>query len=860
MQTVKSVANELKSILEEIGAADGLDDHPWTRSLVVRERVAADPALQRKSPGAQLLATLAGLFRETMPGTPPRRGKRIDTRWGQFGILAAMYFAPYEFGAVRPASLLDAWGRIDQVLPLFALGKPDHEAPEADLPRYRLIADDEDAAPSSTLSDWHVKGLERLAELLISREEYLSRREAAPSTVLGPPLSASNGGALPKTPDPLRTVLRDLRPQRPIRFWLLLLAGVLLLFAAWKSWRIFDLTRSLLTDLSGLQALTTAQPDADSLAGAGPLLAAARGHAAALRAEAAPFLPLRGLAAWLPVYGADLAVADRLLDMAEGMTEASDGAYRAAWPVWERIQAKGSRPPTAELLQMLLEAQPRLIASRRALDKALAARAEINPAHLSPRTRSLLQKADVYLPLLKDGLDAAIVLPKLLGAGEAGPQTYLLLLQNEDELRATGGFITAVGTVTVDRGQVVSYSLEDSYAVDDLSKPYLPAPWQLDRYMVSHIWLLRDSNWSPDFPTAAALAENLYVYTRGQAVDGVIAMDQAALRLLLQGVGPIEVEGAAGPVTADNVIAYMRSAKAPAPGEALDQEWWRQRKDFMRLLAGSLVARLQLDTALSLAGLSRLALQALTERHMLIQLDDPMAAAVLADRGWNGAVRPGPGDYLMVVDSNLGFNKANAAVETQLAYTVDLSLPDAPSATLVVTHRNPSRGPEGCKHAPDYGAGDYAELIARCYWDYLRVYLPAASALIDAAPQSIPAEWMIRGEAVPARVDTLDEIDGLAAFGTLLVVPLGQTVRTEFRFALPADIVIESANSTEWTYRLRIQKQAGTAAIPITLNIRLPAGAQLTEAIPKGASDQNEWTLETQLTTDLDVSLAYSRP
>ena len=36
-------------------------------------------------------------------------------------------------------------------------------------------------------------------------------------------------------------------------------------------------------------------------------------------------------------------------------------------------------------------------------------------------------------------------LPNLLGFNR--PQTYLLLAQNNDELRATGGFITAIGLV-----------------------------------------------------------------------------------------------------------------------------------------------------------------------------------------------------------------------------------------------------------------------------------------------------------------------------------------------------------------------------------------------------------------------------
>ena len=49
---------------------------------------------------------------------------------------------------------------------------------------------------------------------------------------------------------------------------------------------------------------------------------------------------------------------------------------------------------------------------------------------------------------------------------------------------------------------------------------------------------------------------------------------------------------------------------------------------------------------------------------MLIQVDDPILAGLLSRYGWDGAVIPPPGDFLMVVDSNVGFNKTNAVIGT----------------------------------------------------------------------------------------------------------------------------------------------------------------------------------------------------
>ena len=599
----KSFAVELKRILENVEAPERLDDHLWARSLTVEQWAANGPAPKQQGPGRQLLSTLTELFFETMPSTPPRRGKRLDTHWGQFGILAAQYFAPLEFGAVHPTSLRDAWGRIDQAIPLFVHGKPGNELSPAEHARYQLIDDEVETAPTSTLSDWHVKGLERLAQSFLNREQHLSSQLGKRSILLnsggGGESDAAFGGLDIDAGAPQWWLqIGTLYKRHTRRFWLAL-ALLVLLLAGWKVGRVTWLARSVWAELAQLQALASSEPDLALLDSTGAMLSTTREDVTTLRAEVRPFLWIgRGLA-WVPVYGPDLAAAGALLELTEGVVIAADEALQGAAPIGRMLQAAGARPAPPEILALLVQSQPDFAVARQSLAQAQAARAQFEPEHLIPRVRAKIEQLDTYLPLLEDGLAAVAAAPRLLGAPDFGPQTYLVLLQNEDELRATGGFITAVGTLTVEDGEVIAFTLEDSYAIDDLTKPYLPAPWQLDRYMYSHILLMRDSNWSPDFPSAATWAEHLYVYSRAHAVDGVIAVDQEAIRLLLAGIGPVDVEGAPQPVTADNVIGYIRAAKAPAEGAALDREWWQQRKEFMRPLAVALQAKLQGDAELA---------------------------------------------------------------------------------------------------------------------------------------------------------------------------------------------------------------------------------------------------------------------
>ena len=153
----------LKEILKRARHPGQLDDHPWTQSLFVREALTGEPGLQEASPGGQLVGALGKLFQELQPATPPRRGLRLDSRWGEFGLLAALYFAPFNHGTAFPSSQLEAWGRIDPAILYFVYGKPAEVLGGEACEKYRLVGDELDLGPASTLSDWHRKGLQRLA-------------------------------------------------------------------------------------------------------------------------------------------------------------------------------------------------------------------------------------------------------------------------------------------------------------------------------------------------------------------------------------------------------------------------------------------------------------------------------------------------------------------------------------------------------------------------------------------------------------------------------------------------------------------------------------------------------------------------
>ena len=856
METGIACYETLKTILKHIRNPGVLDDHPWTRSLIVQEVLSERPQWKSANPGQQLVGAIASLFSYMQPSTPPRRGKRLDPRWGEYGLLAALYFAPLNHGTPVPTSLLDAWNRIDTSILYCVYGKPAEMLSREQVQRYRLVGDEIEYGSTSTLSDWHKKGLQRLTDILVSRERFLSFSSSRPSVILEDKASPT---ALAKS------IGHDLPRQRNRPLWMviLLIFCTLLLLGAVKARDIYTQGRVVYEDVASLQKLVLNGVEVEMLDPAAyPLLLTLKNDLSAFKEEAQPLLWLCPRLSWIPIYGGDLAAAPELIEMTEHLVNASEISLQAARPLLNEFGSQNSTMDPAGLTTLLVQAQPPLEQARLQMDQALALRNNMDAQRLSPRLHSLLvEELDPVLTLADEGLALVTALPVILGASEEGPKTYLLLAQNEDELRPTGGFITSVGNLVLQNGQVISLGFEQVDDQEDWSKPYPPAPWQLQQYMNSRVLILRDANWYTDFPTAAQMAENLYAYTHSHSVDGVIAFDQRFLVMLLAQIGPLDVEGAPTPITAENVIAYMRSAKTLPAGEPVPAGW--HRKEFISRIANAILTKLLNGNNHNWLAVGKVLSQALAERHLLLQIDDPVVALLLAKQGWDNSVRPGVGDYLMVTDTNIGFNKTNAVVDVSLSYDVDLTDVSAPKTVLTVTHTNNANPNVPCVQ---WNTGQFMEEtsypIDRCYWNYLRVYKQEGVELLESSPHAVPDEWMLLGQGVPARVDELqEELAGLQGFGTLLVLPGGQSLDTGFRFALPP-ATLSSADdaSGRITYHLKVQKQPGTLATPFNIKIVLPNGATLLSVSRDAVSLGNHLSINTVLRTDVEFDVLFSIP
>ena len=554
-----------------------------------------------------------------------------------------------------------------------------------------------------------------------------------------------------------------------------------------------------------------------------------------------PVLLLGPHLGWLPGIGGELEAAPELLSMARSTLQAARLTLTGLVPLSQVLaQAEtglGGLGP--ELVDLLAEARPLFEAAQDSLDQASTARARLDNDRLSPRTQALAARFDRYEPLLHSALQGLIALPDLLGAD--GPNTYLVLAQNNHELRATGGFISGVGLVRIDKGQVTELRFQDSYAVDDLSQPHPPAPAPLRRLMGSSLLFLRDANWWPNFATSAKVAADLYRQDQGQDIDGVLAVDLASLRLLLEATGPLSIPGYEQPVGSDNLIEtvmdYWQAPRLSAPGKD-GSDWWQHRKDVAADLLAALVTHLMGSTPASdLPALATAMGQALEQRHVALYVKSRSSQALLEDLGWSGNQRPTEGDYLMVVDSNVGFNKVNPNIEQAIDHHVTLEPSGAGMSHLVLSYRHLVERPTpACRHESYYG-DEYADLMERCYWDYVRVYLPHGSEVLNMQGGDEPYE--------------VYEENGYTVVATSFLLANGQARCIELTYR-------PGFRASPGGYSLLVQKQGGTAAVPLRVTITPPEGSRPKQARPLAAvwlGDRLVW--QGDLSVDRQIELAW---
>jgi len=456
---------------------------------------------------------------------------------------------------------------------------------------------------------------------------------------------------------------------------------------------------------------------------------------------------------------------------------------------------------------------------------------------------------------VKDGIqiltDIAPIAEKILNSPDT--TRYLILGHSSDELRATGGFISSLWIIEFEKGQNIQTRYYDTVRVDDWNKLelYPPPPDGLKKHMNAHVWLLRDVSWEPDFPTTANIATDMFYLGQNIRVDGVIGINQWALMKLIESIGDIK-SPSGDLITPLNFLSKIEDGT---------DKYGRAYTDLV--LDGFIEKIFYFNSAdinffFSTANDVKKLLDA---KEISIFSFDPDIQNTISDKGWDGQIKSSLGDYLLVIDSNVGWSKSDRNIERQTNYEIDLSK-DPPRANLTLRYFNHSgSGSVPCDPQWVNRGTNYDQLKNACYWNYWRVYTPNNTDILSHTPMPIKdfsVAAQVGFESVGTDSFHIESLYGYNIFSGLSSTEAGDSELINLVYDLPKKILKLQENTIE--YSLLIQKQSGVRKRPTEIKVILPEKYRLKSSnIFPSDKNKNHIFFELQLTEDTTIDMTFEK-
>ncbi|WP_310057480.1 DUF4012 domain-containing protein [Arthrobacter ginsengisoli] len=210
--------------------------------------------------------------------------------------------------------------------------------------------------------------------------------------------------------------------------------------------------------------------------------------------------------------------------------------------VFESLDWSGLLPTNAGTdLGPLKEAAPQVVSAAHAVSASASRLESIETEGLIPQVSEPLVRVRSQLRAASGTLwaagNAAELAPVMMGSDQ--PRRYLLLIQNNAEVRASGGIPTALAVITLEQGKMKLDHQTTANALGRMSESVPVDKEQESIYSTRMGRFMQDVNLTPDFPTAAGTALKIWREKTGDTLDGVISVDPVALGFILDSTGPV---------------------------------------------------------------------------------------------------------------------------------------------------------------------------------------------------------------------------------------------------------------------------------------------------------------------------------
>lgn len=507
--------------------------------------------------------------------------------------------------------------------------------------------------------------------------------------------------------------------------------------------------------------------------------------------------------------GEKLADAGQNLSAAAGLFSFNDWLGLFNLPSQDANNSSSTAKNKANSLTNLLDSsQKNLDISLEDIQLANKELKEVNldslPIEVKEGVASLKEKLPVVEELLKSAVSYSKFLSEILGRDN--PRQYLLIFQNNSEMRATGGFIGTYGLLKLYQGEVRNLFIDGVFNADGQLREKIVPPRPIQK--ISTAWSMHDANWFADFPTSAQKVSWLYEKTGGSTVDGIISLTPTVVERLLNITGPIDMPEYNVVLTADNFVELVQYKVEVDYDKALNQP-----KMILADFAPKFIEKLSQLSSEKQKEAMQVIVNALAEKHILIYFKDGQLNDFIRSEGWAGQLLETDKDYFSVVSSNINGFKTDRVIKETIDHQAEIHEDGSIIDTITITRRH------------DGGNLKY-DWWNRVNANYLRVYVPLGSELLAAEGQSLesyspPIDYLKNNFKEDALVSTIEKnmtIDkqsgtqiftenGKTVFGNWVYVSPGETVTVIYKYKLPFKIdLTKSADS----YSLVAQKQSGS--------------------------------------------------
>lgn len=405
-----------------------------------------------------------------------------------------------------------------------------------------------------------------------------------------------------------------------------------------------------------------------------------------------------------------------------------------------------------------------------------------------------------------------------------GQKNYLVIFQNNNELRPGGGFISSFAKLQFTAGFPTKLQIEDVYGTID-DHAYQTPPWPMEKLLANEWYKgysFRDGNYSPNFPSSAQELIRLYHLTRpDEKIDGLIALNYQTLEDLMNALGPLEVEGRW--LNQDNLFEEITASVNDVDRHNLES--LANRKSILKPLSNAIIKKILLNP-FKLRKVSDTVTRALDSKDIQLYFTTQNLQNLALKNGWAGAWPTSTAsDFLAINEANLGGMKSDRYITRDITYHV--KIPESYFASSAEAREPPTA--DLTLEAHHYGIENIP--LSGPYTGYFRFYRTAKQvdyALANNGPttssnESRPTEEIIKLQ--PGESKTISQ-----------------------NYQLSPGII-----SSDRVYSLYLAKQSGTQADHYRIIIELPRGYRVESDQFQSRENFAYW--DGQLNTDKKLSL-----